>query len=386
MSTTSISKLFAVFAFSMIVGSCATSPSDSTSPPMKWHDKLFAWPEEIDYASPERYLAAGPLTALSKDNIARLEAAIPEADRAGKGWAAVLGIHNFMADEGNFKSSAAGGVYIAKRTVDEIFSDGTLTGCHDWGIVLAASLRALGIPAVFADTASLSWAQAYAAGKHGMPYEGHVFIEAWIGGRWVLLNSNSAAALADYEHDNPLYGLKIGTSDLFFVMFKGLDPVDYGIDRSDALQEAMSYGARSIVMKAESCPLPKRMRRIVSIISGEELGIVAGDCAILGTRDSTGRFSDKFRSNFDFINAAAFQNVRETDLSSHETAVCLYDLSDPEIPAYYADFFKDLARPALEPGVYRYTDGRRLRLLIVGRNINQLIELIDGLDRNALKR
>ncbi len=266
--TMRIAVLLGFVVLSLITESCATTAGGLAPSKVSWREKLFAWPQEIDYASPEDYLAAGALTSLSSENIARLNAVIAPDARDRKGWDAVAGIYAFMMDRSNFTPSAAGGAFIAKRTVDQMLAERTLTGCHDWGIVLAASLRAIGIPAVFVDTASVPWARAYAAGKRDMGFQGHIFVEAWIDGRWVILNSTAPFAVADYQPADPLLGFTVGSSDRYFVMFKGLDPLDYGITGVADMNAALAQAADRIVREAAALPEPPRPQAIAVYRTG----------------------------------------------------------------------------------------------------------------------
>jgi len=371
--------------------SCATSLSaaaagPSSAQPANWRQNLFAWHDKIDYASPEKYLAAGPLTGLSPENRTRLEAAIPSDVREGKSWEVVAGIYAFMMDRGNFGSSAVGGSLIAMRTADRMFADHTLTGCHDWGVILTASLRALGIPAIYVDTASVPWAAAYASGKRDIPFEGHIFVEAWIDGRWVILNSTKPEVLAEYQHDNPLLGFKVYESNQYFVMFKGLDPIDYGIRGNDDIQAAMAAASKRIV--AESVTLKPSLppKPLAELIPADETGRGNGRLLVVGARIQVEHFTDRFGAPFLEKRLVGYLNVTPGDLVSFDTIVCLYDLSSPVVPGFLIERFPDLGRKNLEPGVYRFIDGATLGLLVVGRDNADLLTAVDKLGIDSLRR
>lgn len=259
--------VFSAVLLGAVISSCATIPGtvlDSWIPSgnPRWDDKLFLWRGEVRYESPPSYLVQGYLTRLSPRNKARVEKNLPPALIEEKGWDLVYALYQFMKDERNFKSYAAGGVLIAKRTVDEIFEDGTLSGCHDWGIVLASMLRTFGIPAVYVDAVSVPWAVKRVSGRSNLVFEGHIFIEAWMEGRWVLLNSIAPEVILDYDRQDGLIDFPVAASDRFYIMFKGLDPIDFGVRSREDLKAAMLRSAEAAAASSRS---PRTSAPVVSI-------------------------------------------------------------------------------------------------------------------------
>jgi len=251
-------KLIAATAILLLDVSCATQgalqgQTLSAKSPVKWENELFAWRSGIDYALPSKYLAAGPLTSLSAENRVLVESTISWEAIEEKSWSLVDGIYRYMRDERNFKPIGAEGAMIAKRSADQIFADNTLTGCHDWGIVLAATLRAFGIPAIYTDAASVSWATKYVSGKNTVPFYVHVFIEAWIDDRWVLLNSTKPEAILSHDFNGSLIDFQVGDNSRYYVMFKGLDPLDYGLRSAKDMVNSMIAASGKV---ADSAGLP----------------------------------------------------------------------------------------------------------------------------------
>lgn len=238
--------------------SCATAkaPHGQTylsEKPVHWKNTLFSWSSEIDYSTPSNYCAAGPLTSLSAENRALVESTLFWDMIEDKSWSLVDGIYRYMLDEENFKPVNADGAMIAKRSADRIFAEKTLTGCHDWGIVLAATLRAFGIPAIYVDAASVAWAVKYASAENTSPFSVHVFIEAWIDGRWVLLNSTKPEAIIHHEVTASLIEFRGNDNSPYHVMFKGLDPLDYGLRSANDMRASMMEASKTI---AKSLDLP----------------------------------------------------------------------------------------------------------------------------------
>lgn len=225
-----------------------------------WRSRQFNWASYIDYSSPEKYLSPGMLSDLSQEKFEMVQSYFEKRVKPKTKVDIINGIYKYMKDGNNFSSYAAGGALIAKRTVGQIFEEKTLSGCHDWGLVLCTLLRKFNIPAVYVDSALVGWAQNYIDGIGGS-FEGHIFVEAFVDGRWILLNSTNALAIKDYDPLNPLLGFcEKGTN--YFVMFKGLDPWDYGIYSNEDVQNAMKKGARQIITDSKKAPKPGNVSRI----------------------------------------------------------------------------------------------------------------------------
>jgi hypothetical protein len=115
---------------------------------------------------------------------------------------------------------------------------------------------------VYVDAVSVPWATRRIAGATNQVFEGHIFIEAWIGQRWVLLNSIAPEVILDYDRNDGLIDFPVAASDRFYIMFKGLDPVDFGVRSREDLKAAM---LRSTEAAAASARSPKTSAPAVSI-------------------------------------------------------------------------------------------------------------------------
>jgi hypothetical protein len=345
----------------------------SSSSQASWKEKLFSWKNDIDYSSPSKYLEAGSLTNLSMANYAHIEATIPREDIDGKNWRLVNGIYAYINNPTNFKNRAAGGALIAKRTVDQIFTDQTLTGCHDWGIVLAASLRSFGIPAIYVDTASVSWATERSAGNANIPFEGHIFVEAWIQNRWVILNSTTPEAVIEYDYSNSLLGFKVYKSNQYYAMFKGLDPIDYGIRGNEDITAAMIAASRIIADESKLLTASPAPSSILSLI-GNSSGPAKGRLLIVGDKVPVEYVAGKIGSRFAEKRMVGFSSIKSSDLSYYDSIVCLYDISKPDqLPGFLVDRFPAMKEDRLIPGQYRYEDGSTVVILICQNGVDSLI-------------
>jgi hypothetical protein len=228
------------------LSACASPPpasSAATQAPGRPYVPAFG----IDYSKPEKYLAQGQQTRLSDPTVVN--------SLRGKGPSvAHLGEIYFWIKRG-FTAWSAGGRTIGVATVDQLLKERRLGGCHDWGLVYAALARELGYPAVMVDVAGIAWAKGVRAGKRG-PYVGHVFVEVFVGGKWVLVDATGNWYVeTDYDPANGVIPLKMGPeTEGMFVMRKGVDPSGYGIRSNAELTRLMVDSAQQL--KLESLAFP----------------------------------------------------------------------------------------------------------------------------------
>ena len=192
---------------------------------------------DIDYAHPEQYLAQGEQSQIS-------DPAVLDSLRSDEQSLAHLGdIYRWLKRE--FEAYRAGGQTIGVVTVDQLLAERRLGGCHDHGLVYAAVARELGYPAVMVRTVSIAWVEGFQAGEEG-PHVGHVFVEVYLDGKWVLIDSTNGWYVEDgYDPTDPVIPLKgsiAGSSEEiygFYVERKGLDTWDFGIHSPTESTQAM---------------------------------------------------------------------------------------------------------------------------------------------------
>ena len=223
--------------------SCS-SPSDSSEKPGED-------PYGIDYGHPELYLAAGSQSEVSVAHLAEIaeELHMDSVDIPALG-------RLYRWKDSHFTSVSAGGAYVGRRTAGEILEERTLTGCHDHGLLLASLLRKYGVPAIMVDATGIDWALRYP--EEVMYFSGHVFVEAFLDGKWMLFNSTSGAYVAEYDPLNPVIPL---TSPIeptgYYVMYKGLDPADYGITSIQQLNATQELYAQMLKEEIDALEFPE---------------------------------------------------------------------------------------------------------------------------------
>ena len=210
----------------------------------------------IDYGNPKFYLMSGTQSNLSKTHFDEINSQITIK----------TSVLNTIGDifkwkQNFFASSAAGGKFIGKTTVNQIMEKKTLTGCHDHGLVFASLLRKYGFPAIMVDTAGIQWAFNYANEKQS-GFIGHVFVETYVNERWILINSTSGKYIQNYDPCNPAIPMSDSSEGKgYFALFKGLDPAGYGIASNEQLIENLKMFALNV--KSTEISLPQYKIKIL---------------------------------------------------------------------------------------------------------------------------
>jgi transglutaminase-like putative cysteine protease len=206
----------------------------------------------IDYAHPEQYLGQGEQSRISDPTVL-------DGLRAEEQSLAHLGdIYRWLKSE--FTAYAARGRTIGVVTVDQLLKDRQLGGCHDHGLVYAAVARELGYPALMVRTVSIAWVEQFQAGEQG-PHVGHVFVEVYLNGRWVLIDSTNGWYVEEgYDPGDPVIPLRgqiAGSSDEiygFHVERKGIDTWGFGIHSPAESTQAMDELARQLNLESVEYP------------------------------------------------------------------------------------------------------------------------------------
>ena len=130
----------------------------------------------------------------------------------------------------NFERYRGRGKFVAKYSAQEIYINRRLSGCNDWGLLLTAILRNLNYPVVFMNAAGIEWAKRFRSDP-SIEYSGHTFLEIWINGKWIVMDSVTGEYIQDYDTNNPIIPIpKIRAGERgYFVYQKGLDHWSMGV-------------------------------------------------------------------------------------------------------------------------------------------------------------
>jgi len=186
-------------------------------------DTIFNHNFNINYNNPEKYIISGNQSKISDKEfvIIQKELKIKQINMS-----AIKKIYHWKHK--SFNTESGGGKFIGKLTVNDLLKKRTLYGCHDHGLLLVSIFRKYKIPAVYVDATDIKSSFDYPEKTKSII--GHVFVEIYLHKRWFLFDSTSGKYIENYNPTNNLIPIKISnTSKGFIVMFKGLDPENYGI-------------------------------------------------------------------------------------------------------------------------------------------------------------
>ncbi len=143
-----------------------------------------------------------------------------------------------------FETVRGGGKYVGKITVNQILQRKELTGCHDHGLLISSILRHFGCPSRMVDATGIDFSLKY---PNTQGFSGHVFVEAYIDNKWVLLNSTSPEYINNYDPYNPIIPITNFMETVgYYTMRKGVDPSGYGINDISALTNLQKSYARKL--------------------------------------------------------------------------------------------------------------------------------------------
>jgi hypothetical protein len=207
----------------------------------------------IDYNNPELYLTNGEQTGISSPEM------LDPLRSDEQGIAHLKRIFQWLKKE--FEPYSAGGKTIGVVTTDQLLEERRLGGCNDRGLVYVAAARELGYPAVLVITNSIAWMELYQTGE-AEQYIGHVFVEVYLDGRWVLIDSTNGWFVEEgYDPSNPvipLQGPVAGSSEEvygFYVTHKGIDQWDIGIHGRKDRYVMMEEVANQVVLESIEYPV-----------------------------------------------------------------------------------------------------------------------------------
>lgn len=215
------------------------APVESAAPPPSPTAPSAA--ARIDYGQPEKYLEPGAQSRLTAENASAVRAELPDRP-AGLEMAGAIAAWVRAA----FRVVPSRGATVGATDVNTLLSTRVVTGCHDSALLLATVLRAYAIPAVMVDTAGIGWAEQQRAGT-ARGFSGHVFVEAYAGGRWVLIECGSGTFVSKYDPANPAINCPaLPDPRGYYVLARGLDPAGYGVTGIDALNRLMLQFANEL--------------------------------------------------------------------------------------------------------------------------------------------
>ncbi len=181
----------------------------------------------VPRAKKARWLGSGP-----QSHITPTIRALALRLRGPSPLSTLSNIHRWVrANTRPYKGSRS--AVLRQRTADELLSDKTLSGCGDWGVLLAALFRAAGIPTIYVEAVDWHWARRWVDGSDMGPHLGHVFLEVYFDKTWHLVDSTRGWIWSHYDPDEPSLPLH------HYAFAKGLDAWDLGLKSFAALRRSL---------------------------------------------------------------------------------------------------------------------------------------------------
>jgi hypothetical protein len=147
--------------------------------------------DRIDYAHPEKYVEPTPSLG-KKATLEKIAGEIQGATPRGK-----LGAIGAWIDA-HLKYDAKS--FDHWRDVDKLLADGTFGGCADHAEIFGGIARACGIPTVWVKTLDLDWIAWFRAHPdEPKSWNGHVFVEVNLEGRWRLYDASQKVLYDAYD-------------------------------------------------------------------------------------------------------------------------------------------------------------------------------------------
>lgn len=165
--------------------------------------------DAIDYASPSQYLVVADSLG-DREAIAKLATEL-------KGSESRKTLENVLAwIDSNLKYDQK--LAYEWRDFDTVVSQRCYGGCADQAIVCGALLQSAGIPTVWVKTMDVEWIWDFKKKRPFTTWSGHVFLEIFLDGKWVLLDPVASIIYTDYS---PKSRILPGNR---FAYHKGTDP------------------------------------------------------------------------------------------------------------------------------------------------------------------
>lgn len=144
----------------------------------------------IDYSQPKKYLEIAPSLG-SIDAIREQGVAL----RGGNDQKTVRNVVEWVNNQLKYDGEKA----YSWRNFDDVNRDKCYGGCADQGIACGVLLKAAGIPALWVKTMDVDWIWDFKRNRPFNAWSGHVFLEIYIDGEWVLLDPGSQQIYRGYS-------------------------------------------------------------------------------------------------------------------------------------------------------------------------------------------
>ena len=151
--------------------------------------------DSIDYASPKKYLELADCLG-DREAIATLSTKL----KATSDQHTLSNVIRWMKVNLRYDGTLA----YAWRNCDSVLGDRCYGGCADQAIICGALLKSTGIPVVWVKTMDVKWIWDFKLKRPFETWSGHVFLEVYLDGKWVLLDPGAEKIYTNYAFQSRL--------------------------------------------------------------------------------------------------------------------------------------------------------------------------------------
>ena len=144
----------------------------------------------VDYSNPDKYLKMADSLGDKVQIVSYAEKLKGSSDIS-----TIRNVLNWMEQNLKYDPDRA----YSWRNFDDVIKEKTYGGCADQGIVCGVLLKGAGIPVIWVKTMDVSWIWDFKKGRKFESWSGHVFLEVYVNGKWMLLDPGAKLIYKDYS-------------------------------------------------------------------------------------------------------------------------------------------------------------------------------------------
>jgi hypothetical protein len=146
--------------------------------------------DSVDYSAPEKYLEI-------VDSLGNRDQIVSQAQelKGNSDLVTIRKVLDWMDINLKYDPDRA----YSWRNFDQAIKEKTYSGCADQGIVCGVLLKGAGIPTIWVKTMDVPWIWDFKKDRKFESWSGHVYLEVYVDGKWMLLNPGAKLIYMDYS-------------------------------------------------------------------------------------------------------------------------------------------------------------------------------------------
>jgi len=314
--------------------------------------------DRIDYSSPQNYLDID-LNLGNKPAVLKITSQFKGSEQEK-----LIAISQWISQNITYGSNMASGW----RSFDDLIKEGKYGGCATHSILFGALARGCGIPTVWVKTMDIDWIRAFQTnGGICSTWKGHVFLEIFIDGRWMLLDATQTIIYRNYKTgERVLPGNR-------YAYDKGGNP--YSLILS-ARWELWKKQTRDYFIRFDTSTLPVNCQLGYHLMDANGVFIAADGPMYMWMKQRCKELGYRVRGSFN----SNFQNFYSRWKGNHLIVTCVGDrivlpkeLHKPILP---------VAQPELKQIMENSVNGVRMHTLEDGT----MVYLVFGINKAAIRK